>query len=44
LTPIVVDKNNIAETVITEGYQQMEDVYRAVPRDRWPQAKSQAAQ
>jgi D-xylose transport system substrate-binding protein len=35
LEPIVVDKNNVT-TVIRDGYQKMEDVYRFVPRDQWP--------
>lgn len=36
LTPIVVDKNNIAETVIKDGFLKTEDVYRNVPRSQWP--------
>jgi D-xylose transport system substrate-binding protein len=43
LEPVIVDKNNIAETVIKDGYQKMEDVYRDVPRDQWPQAKGSAS-
>jgi D-xylose transport system substrate-binding protein len=43
LEPVVVDKNNITETVIKDGYQKVEDVYRDVPRDQWPQDKSSAA-
>jgi D-xylose transport system substrate-binding protein len=43
LEPVVVDKNNIAETVIKDGYQKMEDIYRDVPREQWPQAKSAAS-
>jgi D-xylose transport system substrate-binding protein len=34
--PIVVDKTNIVSTVIKDGYQKMEDVYKNVPRDQWP--------
>jgi len=34
--PIVVDKNNVMETVIKDGYHQMEDVYKNVPKDQWP--------
>jgi D-xylose transport system substrate-binding protein len=41
LDPIVVDKSNIDETVIKDGYQKVEDVYRNLPSDRWPQIKSQ---
>ena len=36
LQPIVVDKNNMMGTVIKDGYQKMEDVYKNVPRDQWP--------
>jgi D-xylose transport system substrate-binding protein len=36
LEPIVVDKNNIVDTVIKDGYQKMEDVYRNVPPDQRP--------
>jgi D-xylose transport system substrate-binding protein len=40
LDPIIVDKSNIDDTVIKDGYQKVEDVYRNVPSDRWPQIKS----
>jgi D-xylose transport system substrate-binding protein len=40
LEPIAVDKNNVMDTVIKDGYQKMEDVYQYVPRDQWPQVKS----
>lgn len=40
LEPIVVDKNNIAETVIKDGYQKVEEVYKNVPKEQWPQVKS----
>jgi D-xylose transport system substrate-binding protein len=43
LEPVVVDKGNIADTVVKDGYQKMEDIYRDVPRDQWPQAKSAAS-
>jgi D-xylose transport system substrate-binding protein len=39
LEPVVVDKSNIAETVVKDGYQKMEDIYRDIPRDQWPQDK-----
>jgi D-xylose transport system substrate-binding protein len=35
-TPTAVDKNNLAETVIRDGYHKLEDVYKDVPRDQWP--------
>ena len=34
--PIVVDKNNVVQTVIKDGYHKMEDVYKNVARDQWP--------
>lgn len=36
LDPIVVDKSNVVETVIKDGYHKLEDVYRNVPRNQWP--------
>lgn len=36
LEPIVVDKSNIAQTVIKDGFLREEDVYRDVPHDQWP--------
>ena len=34
--PIVVDKDNVMQTVIKDGYHKLEDVYKNVPRDQWP--------
>src|SRR2546421_6759022 len=34
--PIVLDKNNVMQTVIKDGYHKLEDVYKNVPRDLWP--------
>jgi len=39
LEPLVVDRNNIADTVIKDGYQKLEDIYRNVPPDQRPRAK-----
>jgi D-xylose transport system substrate-binding protein len=36
LPPVAVDRDNILSTVIADGYQKLEDVYRDVPRDLWP--------
>jgi D-xylose transport system substrate-binding protein len=36
LEPIAVDKDNLVSTVIADGYQKLEEVYREVPKDRWP--------
>src|SRR5258706_10305053 len=34
--PIVLDKNNVMQTVIKDGYHKLEDVYKNVPKDKWP--------
>lgn len=34
--PIVVDKTNVMQTIIKDGYHKMEDVYKNVPKDQWP--------
>jgi len=34
--PVVVDKNNVMQTVIKDGYHKLEDVFKNVPRDQWP--------
>ena len=41
LNPIVVDRSNIAATVIKDGFLKAEDVYRDLPRDRWPKPSGQ---
>ncbi len=38
LDPIAVDKDNMVSTVIADGFQKMEDVYKDVPKDQWPAA------
>jgi len=40
LSPSVVDKNNLASTVIKDGFAKTEDVYRNVPRGQWPGGES----
>ncbi len=35
--PIVLDKNNVMQTAIKDGYHKLEDVYKNVPKDQWPQ-------
>src|SRR4030095_10418389 len=32
--PMVLDKNNVMQTVIKDGYQKLEDVYKNVPKDQ----------
>lgn len=39
LDPLVVDKKNIVETVIKDGYQKVEEVYRNVAPDQRPKAR-----
>lgn len=36
--PISVDKANMMDTVIKDGYHPMEEVYKNVPKDQWPKA------
>jgi D-xylose transport system substrate-binding protein len=36
LDPIAVDKDNLVSTVIADGYQKMDEVYREVPKEQWP--------
>ena len=43
LEPLVVDKNNIVDTVIKDGYQKLEDVYRNVPPDQRPKARMEGS-
>jgi len=36
LDPISVDKDNLLTTVVADGYQKLEEIYKDVPRDQWP--------
>jgi D-xylose transport system substrate-binding protein len=36
LTPIAVDAKNIVETVIKDGYNKLEEIFKNVPKDKWP--------
>ena len=36
--PVSVDKSNMMQTVVKDGYHTMEDVYKNVPKDQWPKA------
>ena len=36
LEPVPVDKNNIVDTVVKDGYQKLDAVYEAVPADQRP--------
>lgn len=39
LEPVVVDKDNLASTVVADGYQKRDEVYKDVPKDQWPAGK-----
>jgi D-xylose transport system substrate-binding protein len=36
LEAMVVDKDNLASTIVADGFQKKELVYKDVPRDQWP--------
>ncbi len=36
LAPMVVDKDNMMATIIKDGFQKKEDVYKNVPKAQWP--------
>ncbi len=37
LTPVVVTKNNVKETVIKDGFQNLETIQKSLPKEKWPQ-------
>ncbi|PTV98761.1 xylose-binding protein [Halanaerobium saccharolyticum] len=37
LTPIQVHKDNMVDTVIEDGFHEMEEVYKNVPESEWPE-------
>ena len=43
LEPVVVDKGNIVETVVKDGYQKLEAVYENVPPEQRPKPAAEAA-
>ena len=36
LDPVQVDKNNLYDVVVKDGFHSIEDVYQDVPKDEWP--------
>lgn len=36
--PVSVDKSNMMQTVIKDGYHPLAEVYKNVPKDQWPKA------
>ncbi len=39
LSPILVDKNNIVDIVIKDGYQKFEEVFKNIAKSGWPEQK-----
>lgn len=37
LTPIVVTKDNVKQTVIKDGFQNLETIQKSLPKEKWPQ-------
>ena len=37
LPPVVVTKNNVKETVIKDGFQNLETIQKSLPKEKWPQ-------
>lgn len=36
IEPLQVDRDNLVQTVIADGYHKLEDVYKDLPKDQWP--------
>ncbi len=41
--PVSVDKANMMQTVIKDGYHTIEEVYKNVPKDQWPKAAANSS-
>ncbi|HXY24270.1 MAG TPA: substrate-binding domain-containing protein [Candidatus Acidoferrum sp.] len=37
LSPVVVTKDNIKQTVIKDGFQNLETIQKSLPKEKWPQ-------
>jgi D-xylose transport system substrate-binding protein len=37
LSPVVVTKENVKETVIKDGFQNLETIQKSLPKEKWPQ-------
>lgn len=37
LDPIAVTKDNIVDTVVKDGFQKLEEIYKNMPKDQWPE-------
>jgi D-xylose transport system substrate-binding protein len=38
--PVSVDKSNMGQTVVKDGYHTLEEVYKNVPKDQWPKVSA----
>ena len=36
VTPVVVTKENVRETVVKDGFQNLETIQKSLPEDKWP--------
>jgi len=36
LNPVVVTKDNIRQTVIKDGFQNLETIQKSLPKEKWP--------
>jgi ABC-type xylose transport system substrate-binding protein len=37
VTPVVVTKDNVKQTVIQDGFQNLATIQKSLPKDKWPQ-------
>jgi D-xylose transport system substrate-binding protein len=37
LTPVLVTKDNIKQTVVRDGFQNLETIQKSLPKEKWPQ-------
>jgi D-xylose transport system substrate-binding protein len=40
VTPVVVTKENVMDTVIKDGFQNLETIQKSLPEDKWPKPKN----
>jgi len=36
VSPVVVTKNNVRQTVIKDGFQNLETIEKSLPKEKWP--------
>jgi D-xylose transport system substrate-binding protein len=37
LPPVVVTKENVKQTVIKDGFQNLDTIQKSLPKEKWPQ-------